>query len=279
MSSLGWNSSEVDGCKQDLDRKYFLESDTFLIGVPDGLRVNPDCSPSRKEMIWKKTRLEETGALNPPNTSYSRGYKDGHTVAVTANIPVAGSHGHSWTYKRQEGMSWKNALVERWRNKRGAPGELENFSGLEVLICMQNARRVRLLSLLGSDTMSYYLHSLSFSWPAGFLWETYFAAFQSVNQFRRFWNTHVRQVPEIDKIKEAIAECLEILHGTGVNNPNGELGALWVGVFENVGCQTIIISIDTLTVRVKRHLPGKFTAGTQTQSQKRDPCHTRKSKT
>jgi hypothetical protein len=159
--SLDWNSDEVERFQQDLDRKYFLESDTFLIGVPNGLRINPDCNPSREEMIWKKTRLEESEALHPPNTSYSRRDKDGHTVAVTANIPVAGSHGHSWTYKRQEGMSWKSALVERWPNKRCMPGELENFSGLEVSLCTQNARRVRLLSLLGSDTMRHYLHSLS----------------------------------------------------------------------------------------------------------------------
>ncbi|PMD24404.1 hypothetical protein NA56DRAFT_566558 [Hyaloscypha hepaticicola] len=126
-------------------------------------------------------------------------------------------------------MSWKSALVERWRNKRGVPGQLENFSGLEVSLCTQNARRVRLLSLLGSNTMRHYLHSLSFSWPLGFFWETYFEAFQSVNQFRIFWNRH-RKLPEMDKIKEAIAESLEILQGTGVNNFSWELGALWVAV-------------------------------------------------
>ena len=230
--SLDWNSDEVERCQQDLDRKYFLESDTFLIGVPDGLRVNPDCNPSREEMIWKKTRLEESEALHPPNTSYSRRYKDSHSIAFTANIPIAGSHAQSWTYKRQEGMLWKSALVERWRNKRGVPGELENFSGLEISLCTQNARRVRLLSLLGSDTMRHYLHSLSFSWPPGFFWETYFEAFQSVNQFRVFWNKH-NKLPAIDKIKEAIAESLEILQGTGVNNFSWELGALWVAVFEN----------------------------------------------
>jgi hypothetical protein len=231
--SLDWNSDEVERCQQDLDRKYFLESDTFLIGVPDGLRVNPDCNPSREEMIWKKTRLEESEALHPPNTSYSRRYKDSHSIAFTANIPIAGSHAQSWTYKRQEGMLWKSALVERWRNKRGVPGELENFSGLEISLCTQNARRVRLLSLLGSDTMRHYLHSLSFSWPSGFCWETYFEAFQSVNQFRIFWNKHNKIPKEMEKIKEAIAESLEILQGTGVNNFSWELGALWVAVFEN----------------------------------------------
>jgi hypothetical protein len=194
-----------------------------------GLSVNPHCNLSTADMIWKKTQLEESGALFQPNTSYARRYKDGHTVQFTATIPMAGSHGHSFTYKRQEGMSRKSALVERWRNKNASPGELEDFSGLEVSICTQNARRVRLLNLLGSETMQNYLHGKSFNWPPGLLWESYFNAFESRRKFREFWNSHLSSIDEITK---AIAECLDILQGTGVNNINGELGALWVAKFE-----------------------------------------------
>jgi hypothetical protein len=69
-------------------------------------------------------------------------------------------------------------------------------------------------------------------------WESYFNAFESRRKFREFWNSHLSSVDEITK---AISEYLDILQGTGVNNINGELGALWVAKFE---CEKLLDDSD-----------------------------------
>jgi serine/threonine protein kinase len=232
ISSKDWDDAVVQKGQQDLDRKYFTEDSTFLIGASPyiGLAVNPSCKPSKSDLVWKKTRLEEKNALRIPKTSYARRFKDSHSYQITANIPIAGSHTQALSYKRKEGLDRKSAFVERWRNNSGNPGELEDFSGVEVSICTQNACRMRLLSILGSDTMRDYLHGISFSWPTKRFETDYFEAMKSRRKFRKFWNRHLLFS---NKISSAISICLDILQTTGVNHDNGELGALWVAEFED----------------------------------------------
>jgi hypothetical protein len=232
ISSKDWDDAVVQKGQQGLERKYFTEDSTFLIGASPytGLAVNTSCKPSKADLVWKKTRLEEKNALRIPKTSYARRFKDSHSYQITANIPIAGSHTQALSYKRQDGLDRKSALVERWRNNSGNPGELEDFSGVEVSICTQNACRMRLLSILGSDTMRDYLHGISFSWPTKRFETDYFEAMKSRRKFRKFWNRHLSFS---SKISSAISVCLDILQTTGVNHDNGELGALWVTEFED----------------------------------------------
>jgi len=232
ISSKDWDNAVVQKGQQYLERKYFTEDPTFLIGASPytGLAVNPSCKPSKADLVWKKTRLEEKNALRIPKTSYARRFKDSHSYQITANIPIAGSHTQALAYKRQEGLDRKSALVERWRNNSGNPGELEDFSGVEVSICTQNACRMRLLSILGSDTMRDYLHGISFAWPTKKFESDYFEAMKSRRKFRKFWNRHLSHS---GKISSAVSICLDILQMTGVNHDNGELGALWVAEFED----------------------------------------------
>jgi len=230
--SKDWDDAVVQEGQQGLERKHFIESSRFLIGASPytGLAVNASCKPSKADLVWKKTRLEEKNALRIPKTSYARRFKDSHSYQITANIPIAGSHTQALSYKRQEGLDRKSALIERWRNNSGNPGELEDFSGVEVSICTQNACRMRLLSILGSDTMRDYLRGISFAWPTKKFESDYFEAMKSRRKFRKFWNRHLSHS---NKISSAVSICLDILQMTGVNQDNGELGALWVAEFED----------------------------------------------
>jgi len=232
IPSNDWDDAAVQKGQQFLERKYFIESSRFLIGASPytGLAINASCKPSKADLVWKKTRLEEKNALRIPKTSYARRFKDSHSYQITANIPIAGSHTQALSYKRQEGLDRKSALVERWRNNSGNPGELEDFSGVEVSICTQNACRMRLLSILGSDTMRDYLHGIAFAWPTKRFESDYFEAMKSRRRFRKFWNRHLSFS---NKISSAVSMCLDILQMTGVNRDNGELGALWVAEFED----------------------------------------------
>jgi hypothetical protein len=78
--------------------------------------------------------------------------------------------------------------------------------------------------------MQDYLHGISFAWPTKRFKSDYFEALKSRRKFRKFWNRHLSFS---GKISSAISICLDILQTTGVNNDNGELGALWVAEFED----------------------------------------------
>ncbi|KAI9733450.1 MAG: hypothetical protein M1818_007198 [Claussenomyces sp. TS43310] len=133
-------------------------------------------------------------------------------------------------YKRQNGHTTKDALVERWRHNQRNPMDLEAFSGVEVSLCTRNARR--LLHILKCQTMCNYLRGMSFQWNSEEGESAYFAALKCPKTFRRFWKSH----PEWrGVVGDAISQCMDALEETGINDDNCELSALLVESFDNEG--------------------------------------------
>lgn len=54
----------------------------------------------------------------------------------------------------------KDILVENWRNGQRNIKHLMAFRGVEVALCVQNARRVQLLDVLRSPMMAKYLKTI-----------------------------------------------------------------------------------------------------------------------
>ncbi|KAI9681904.1 MAG: hypothetical protein M1822_006981 [Bathelium mastoideum] len=79
---------------------------------------------------------------------------------VTAQVGAYGvALGGSRVYKRQHGISLKEAITEAWRHGGGErnPALLEQWLGVEVSFCSKNARRRRLKQILNSTTMRNWL--------------------------------------------------------------------------------------------------------------------------
>ncbi|KAL9117332.1 MAG: hypothetical protein Q9187_006132 [Circinaria calcarea] len=234
VSSRDWNSDALKSHQAGLTKRHFDGSETLLIGADGniGLRVNDQCIPSVARLAQLKKRFREIGALQSPRTHKSTRYKDSHAVQVQGSAMGFVSVSGTVTYKRREGHTMKDALVECWRNGTRNIVELEAFSGVEVSLCTRNARRRRLLHLLGSQSMRKYLKSISFEWIDDACEMGYFKGLRSPRAFRTFWKQHGDWRRNIG---DAVSECLEALQDTGIHQENKELSALWVETFDEEG--------------------------------------------
>ncbi|CAG8956016.1 hypothetical protein HYFRA_00008872 [Hymenoscyphus fraxineus] len=234
IASSDWNDNELELHQSSLQRRYFLESDILLIGASAdlGLQVNEKCTSSLARLSSMKTKLYQQGGLRSRNTSRSQRYIDSHAVQVQGTAMGILSAAGIVTYKRREGHTMKDALVERWRHKLRNPMDLEAFSGVEISLCTGNARRRRLLHLLGSPTIRNYLRGIAFPWISKECEYSYFKALRCPKSFRRFWKGN----PDYrDNVGNAISTCLDALEETGVNEESRELRGLWVDSFDSDG--------------------------------------------
>ncbi|KAF8862986.1 hypothetical protein BDZ45DRAFT_146290 [Acephala macrosclerotiorum] len=234
ISLKDWEGNEVETNQSYLARRYFAPSDILLIGASKefGLVVNPGCIPTMERSANMKTKLDQQGALRTPKTFRPQRYIDSHAVQVQGTALGIISAAGIITYKRRNGNTMKDALVERWRHNLQNPVDLEAFSGVEISLCTGNARRRRLLHLLGSPSMQNYLRGISFRWVSEACEHAYFKALRCPKSFRKFWKAN----PEYEEnVGDAISKCLDALEETGIDEDSRELRGLWVEAFDAEG--------------------------------------------
>ena len=223
MSLKDWNMVDIDEYQVHVKRSYLVESDTLLIGAThdSGLVLNNNCIPSAERLLGIKSKMNQQGALRHPNTARARRYIESHAVQVQGSAMGFLAASGIVTYKRQKGQNMKEALVERWRHGLRNPMDLEAFSGVEISLCTQNARRRRLLHLLGSLTMHNYLRGISFTWTSEAVEYRYWKALRSPKHFRPFWKSLTPD--QLENVGDAIATCLDALEETGIDSDSREL--------------------------------------------------------
>ncbi|KAI9828226.1 MAG: hypothetical protein M1819_004580 [Sarea resinae] len=188
------------------------------------LKENRACK-LRPENI--RQQLKSRNCLWKAGTSNSVTYKE--SQAVQGQIGGMGiSTGFSMTYKRRHGNSLKQALVDKWANKPGTqnPRELENWYGLEVSACTGNARRRRLVEIIGSTIMIRSLHfaltvSRSSPWMASFIEAT------TSSDYMAFSELYEGQPEWREELGKLVSHCLDFLADTGTD-ANQSLSAFWV---------------------------------------------------
>ena len=245
ICSKNYSVENVKSHQQGILKKSFNGTEDLLIGaieVPetcvkprhrihdnDDLHINLGCKLSLEDFVHVKNMMRRKGALKEPRTQGSRRYKASHAVQVQGTAMGFVSLANTVTYKRRIGHSMKDTLVERWRHGLRNPVELESYSGVEISLCTQNARRRRLLEILQTETVRKYLSSISFEWINETCKRRYFQSLTDPKSFRQFWKRHPAYRPCVG---DAISICLDALQETGINEQNGELSALWVSSFE-----------------------------------------------
>ena len=203
---------------------YFQEDDILLIGASrNNLRSNPDC---RCDLTQITKRLLEFRCLRPVGTSKSGRVQDADTVQ--AHIGATGVQvGYQRTYKLRAAQTWKQALVESWENspERRNPWILQQRCGAEVSACTRNARRIRLIELLRTQTMRNFLKF--YTWRAGDYQNSFNSALDSkdLSSLSRL----ILDEKDSEKRREygsALSVCFKILSATGLDD-NAELSLLW----------------------------------------------------
>lgn len=213
--------------QKNLVKRFFHLGDSLLIGAsPNSILNLKSNSGCQRSLVDIKQDLSYIHALNRLKTARREMVKDSQTFGVTAGgLGVTASA--TKTYKRREGQTWKDALAEDWRDLEFVnPVYLEYYVGLEISLCTRNARRIRLLDVLGTKTMALYLKGRDFRWGkwGEHLEKKYFRALKSPEDFYKLWK--VRKYRET--VGKAISRCIDALAETGVDELTGALDALWV---------------------------------------------------
>jgi hypothetical protein len=219
-----WISNKSDGLESNLTNStggILSPSDILIIGAGAKLQANTLCRSSAGTV---KRRLREVGSLHPAGTIKKSRYKESETLQTQVGWNGIGV-GLQANFKMRERL-WKDVIVEIWKNSpnRRVPGILEFWLGVEVSMCTRNARRQRLITLLGSHTMQQYLNSLSLEWTDPQCEVEFYAALgdPDYTAFRRLWESHVKWRPDLGA---AISCCLDVLAETGATE--GSLKAFW----------------------------------------------------
>ncbi|KAH0535939.1 hypothetical protein FGG08_007159 [Glutinoglossum americanum] len=212
-----WISSReranVDAALEGVAKRHFNGAKELLIGIGT---VN-----SFKEQYKNSNCLHQAGTTKPTKIL------DAQTVQVQVGaMGLAGSAG--FLYKIDNGQTWKEALVDRWEKEpnRRNPRALEHWFGVEVSACTENARRRRLLRVLGNKTMLDYLDAIGFSWSDNECKSRYRQSLYSgkSSAFRELYIAHPEWRTDL---AGAVVTSLKALYKTGVSD-SGMLSAFWV---------------------------------------------------
>jgi hypothetical protein len=200
---------------------YINPDNTLLIGSSSRLCYNDSCLSSTQELMQS---LRESGCVSQMGTVRVGRELESETISVQIGAPYI-KFGTQRNYKRR-GVLWKKALVENWKlNPEGRNVRiLEYMFGVEISSCSNNARRRRLITLLGTKTMISFLRNSSLKWND----ECRNAFYEAVKnpKYTAFRKLYISEQKWQLDFGNAIQHCLEALLTTGVNERGFE--ALWV---------------------------------------------------
>ena len=202
----------------DIADEAFDDNEILLIGAVaagcERLTTKEDC-----DLDIERTRsvLNHDGRVQMLGTVKEHTYKDSETYQLQAGhggITASASK----QYKRR-GQSLKQALVEAWMTTPGVrdPGILQDFYGLEVSLCTQNAQRIQLGRVLSLGSMCRYLRS--FRWETDCAKRAYFDALKGFREdpdaLQHTWENYSQYQEDFGR---AVLVCLKALEKTGINH-------------------------------------------------------------
>ena len=224
QAGSGYSPDTEEPVFPDIIDENFDGNETLLIGAVaagcERLTTNRDCS---FDLNKRRSVLDHDGRVQMLGTMREHTYKDSETYQLQAGhggMAVSASK----QYKRR-GQSLKQALVELWTTTPEVrdPQILQDFCGLEVSLCTQNAQRVQLGRILGLGSMCQYLRS--FRWQTDCAKQAYFNALRDFKEdsdaLLHLWERHTQYQEDFGR---AVLICLQALEKTGVNH-EGQLSA------------------------------------------------------
>ena len=148
-----------------------------------------------------------------------------------------GSHGIQLTgmaiWKIDKGQSMKEGFLEEWENSPQSwnPQDLEDFRGIVFSSCTMNARRVRLVELLATDSLLRLIDRVT--WRHNERKSAFVAALESGDPLAlsQLWRTQ----PEWhEDLGNAVLICIRALAKTGYDEIRERFNVLWIPNYENI---------------------------------------------
>ena len=196
----------------------FDGNETLLIGAVaagcERLALKRNCD---FDLDRTRAALDYDGRVQMLGTVKEHTYKDSETYQLQVGHNGVNASA-SKQYKRR-GQSLKQAFVEAWTTtpELRDPRLLQDFYGVEVSLCTQNAQRIQLGRILGLGSMCQYLRS--FRWKTDSAKQAYFDALEGFREdsdaLQRTWERHDQYQ---DDFGRAVLVCLKALEKTGINH-------------------------------------------------------------
>ena len=196
----------------------FDGNETLLIGAVaagcERLALKRNCN---FDLDRTRAALDHDGRVQMLGTVKEHTYKDSETYQLQVGHNGVNASA-SKQYKRR-GQSLKQAFVEAWTTtpELRDPRLLQDFYGVEVSLCTQNAQRIQLGRILGLGSMCQYLRS--FRWKTDSAKQAYFDALKGFREdgdaLQRTWEKHDQYQ---DDFGRAVLVCLKALEKTGINH-------------------------------------------------------------
>lgn len=207
---------------RDASATPLRKSDLLLIGARIHLKKNTLCQQSPNRV---REKFRNTNCFQFAGTIKRKWIKDSKTVLTQVGYSGVVIGGQA-NYKLRE-RNWKQVVVERWRNEpnKRNPLILQHQLAVEVSMCTQNARRQRLITVLGSSTILAYIEGLAIPWEDPNCKRAFLTALLSPDPFAfgHLWESEIKWRGDMG---DAISCCLDALADTGYSETG--LGAFWV---------------------------------------------------
>lgn len=263
-----------------------MEDDILLIGASvrmAKLHANDKCESSPTD---QRERFRNAGSLSELGTIRSARILSAETFQAQVSPPYV-TLGFQREYKIRPGRSMKQALIEDWKHRplNRQIRYLEFRLGLEVSTCTHNARRIRLIKLLGTQTMLNHLKGGLLKWTSAECHEKFYSALRDSDHtaFRKLYESSPPSW-QVD-FGKAIEYCLDALEDTGKNEkdlalfwaPDSDPGIKvtfkpselsWIGFMEETqSCGTLAVLEDACLQLPTLHI------GKRCQNDHFDPRH------
>ena len=211
------------------DEPGFVQNAQLLIGAGGRGLEWRRCRCSIDNMTQYLKEHNRLGFLMP-----SEAYRELDSYQTSL---VLGSHGAQFgvnrTVKDKKMNPLKISILERWENERNSrnPHEFLNYWSVAISLCNMNAERVRLVRVLGEDSVLALLENFHWSdWNGqrrSFIFENYKEAVwnEDPKALGRLWNSFPNWRQDIG---DAILVCLRVLARTGYRSEYKRLYALWL---------------------------------------------------
>ncbi|OQU94989.1 hypothetical protein CLAIMM_01261 [Cladophialophora immunda] len=227
-SSLSGEDSEPDRStpvhlQQMRQAEPLKDNSIMLIGATDSPKMKwYACHCSMSDL---KSRMRGSQKLHPLSSRGWFNYVSSTSVGVSLSHSGVGVSGTA-SIQTDEGQTLKQGLLEEWENhpRSWDPRDLMDFRGVLVSACTFNARRVRLVELLSTDTMLAVIDRCKFDDEN--TRERLIRALEDGDPFATVYlwenNSHMR-----DDLGNAFLACLRALCKSGYDSRHNVFNVLW----------------------------------------------------
>ncbi|KUJ07222.1 uncharacterized protein LY89DRAFT_743224 [Mollisia scopiformis] len=215
-------------CNRPSICKPFSHAANLLVGASNRFSLRDNTKACHCTSARANNSLRKDGFICPFGATRTRRRVDSEAVGINIGGGALGPGvSYAMTTKVIPGRSWKEAFIKRWtleRTARNVHG-LSRYCGIEMSYCTYHSRRVRIIDLFGTKTISSLVQAIDPVEDGSTKDEIYGALKDDPESLVALY----KQPTTRKGVGDLVARCLDLLSLTGTTlEDDAPLSALWV---------------------------------------------------